>query len=277
MSAQGWCRLGCVGWLTEDWKNGYGQRRNDCALLICESARKQTARREVRIAQSRPHVLHDRAAAVGGVEDGYPFGGCTAGDDRGDPRGGGGLIPFIIDKFGFEPNRLREGEPEFLFQRCSGYNCAVTRVIKVIARRTAGHEVAALVGPGIRSQSVTDRPIHEGEQIVSHGDIEKRAFARNFALAQREHYVHHCRVSAASNVADERGRHDSMPGRAAGDSEQSAIAEIVQVVTCTITAGTILAVAGDAAVDELTIELAQCLVVEAQPFHDARPKLFDNH
>src|SRR3974390_787711 len=101
MSAQGRCRLGCVSWVAEDGKNGYGQRRNDCALLICESAREQAARREVRIAQSRPHVLHDRATAVGGVEDGYPFGGGTAGYDGGDPGGGGGLIPFIIDKLGF--------------------------------------------------------------------------------------------------------------------------------------------------------------------------------
>src|SRR3974377_1507017 len=101
MSAQGGCRLGCVGWLAEDGENGYGQRRNDCALLICESTRKQTARREVRIAQSRPHILHDRAATVGGVEDGSPFRGGTAGDDRGDPGGGGRLIPYIIDKFVF--------------------------------------------------------------------------------------------------------------------------------------------------------------------------------
>src|SRR3974377_2454302 len=90
MSAQGRCRLGCVGWVAEDGKNGDGQRRNDSALLMFESARKQTARREVRIAQSRPHVLHDRATAVGGVEDGNPFGGATAGGDRGDPGGGGG-------------------------------------------------------------------------------------------------------------------------------------------------------------------------------------------
>src|SRR3974390_873417 len=146
----------------------------------------------------------------------------------------------------------------------------------MVTGRSAGHQIAPIAGPPIGREPVPYRPVHEGEQIVRHSDIEIGAFARRFALTQCEQDVHHSRIGTTSDVGDERRRHHPMPGRARGHSQKSGIADVVQVVTRGVTARTGLAVTGDSAIDKFWIDFAQSAVAKTQSLHYAWTKLLND-
>jgi hypothetical protein len=116
-----------------------------------------------------------------------------------------------------------------------------------------------------------------GERAVEHRHVHELALAASLALAQRGQDAEGRRQRSAADVGDLPGRlHGRAAGRA-GQAEQPVQPEVVHVVAGAGGVGTVLAVAGDGAVDEPPVLLAQALVADAQPLHHAGAKRLQQH
>ena len=103
------------------------------------------------------------------------------------------------------------------------------------------------------------------------------AFAGAVASPQREQDVHHRRQRAAADVGDQRRRHVRPIQRAGLQRQQSRVADVVDVVPGLRSARPALAVAGDRAIDQPRIDLAQRPGPETEPRHHAGPELLDQN
>ena len=97
------------------------------------------------------------------------------------------------------------------------------------------------------------------------------------ALAQRREDAERGHQRAAAEVGDLAGRLDGRPVRVAGQAEQPDPRQVVRVVPGPRGERPVLPVAGDRAVDEPRVLLAQALVADPEAVHDAGPERLEHH
>ena len=95
---------------------GSGSAGIACPVCSHQACREQAARLEMRIVERGAQVLHDRAAAVGLVEDRQPFRGGFGGDDFSHALDGGRLVALVVDELRLEPDG---GDRTTVQKRCS--------------------------------------------------------------------------------------------------------------------------------------------------------------
>ena len=123
--------------------------------------------------------------------------------------------------------------------------------------------------------ALAERPIHEGKQVLGHGDVEMAALAGLRALGHRQEDVHHRRIGGAGDVGDQRRRHHRLLARAHRQRQQAGIADVIEIVGGDVALRPGLAVAGDRTIDEARIDLGDAVVIEAEARHDAGAELLD--
>src|SRR5512139_2264214 len=106
----------------------------------------QPAFDEMRIAHSLLQRHYDSRAAVGFREDWPPFLRRARGNAL--RHGLTRLVgrAHIVDEFRAQPDRLAEGEPEFLFDRSAADQLAVLGGVDAVARRAADQRELSRLG-----------------------------------------------------------------------------------------------------------------------------------
>ena len=115
------------------------------------------------------------------------------------------------------------------------------------------------------------------QRAVGHRDVDELALAGDLALAQRDEDPDRRHQRAAAEVGDLAGRLDRRAVALAGQPEQPDEPEVVHVVAGAVAVGPVLAVAGDRAVDEPRVLLAQPLVADPEPVHHAGAEALEQH
>ena len=115
------------------------------------------------------------------------------------------------------------------------------------------------------------------QRAVGHRDVDELALAGAVALAQRDEDPDRGHQRPAAEVGDlARGLH-RRPVALAGQAEQPDEPEVVHVVAGAVAVGAVLPVAGDRAVDEPGVLLAQPLVADAEAVHHAGAEALHQH
>src|ERR1019366_10230493 len=260
---------------TESITHRNGKRRYDLALSVDQHMREQASSDELRIGHRLACTLDHGAAAILLAKAIFPMHGILAADDRCDARRCGGGV-LVVGVLWLDSDDAAEILPELMLDRRGSHDLAVARRIKPIPGGPARHEAAAVARPLTGCDPFAQCPIHEGEEIVGHSDIEIAALARLSALGQGQQNVHHCGVSATRNIGDQCGwnhRLISIPHR---QRKKTGITDVIQVVPRDITLRPGLSVAGNRTIDDTRIDLGDAFIIEAESLHNTRPELLDN-
>ena len=130
-----------------------------------------------------------------------------------------------------------------------------------------------------RTSGKISRPIHgiKGNDAVLHGDVDELPFSRPIAVDDRGEYAGDRVHGAARDIRDleivERRPAFTAPCRPGDPGPR----QIVDVVARLHREGAVLPVAGDGAVDQPRIHLAQLFIPHAELLHDARSELLDDN
>jgi hypothetical protein len=123
-------------------------------------------------------------------------------------------------------------------------------------------------------QHVVDVP---RDHAVEHADVDRLAASGRVARQQRRQDPDHRHQRAAADVGDLHAGDDRRLILLADEVQHAAVAEIVDVVSDPAGVRTVLAVAGDRAVDESRIARRERRVVDAEPRHHAGPEALEQH
>ena len=156
--------------------------------------------------------------------------GIVAPDDLADARLGGLRVAPVITQGRLQADQLGEARPEALLQGCCGEEALIGGRVDLKTRRAAGQELAARTGPAARGKTLAERPPHEREQMVGHGDVEVTAVPSDVALTQRQQDVERGGIAAARDVCDQRRRHHRRAVRTRRQLQQTGLGDVVEVV-----------------------------------------------
>src|SRR5215210_4311668 len=186
-----------------------------------------------------------------------------------------GLLELMLDQV-LTPDPLAEAGPELRLERPAGDPAILGLVGAVTDDPSGQHHLAA---PGDLAGAEVAPGLHRqpGQRAVRHRDVDHLALAAPAGLVQRGEDPGRGHQRAAAQVGDLRAGLDRRPARVPAQAEDSVQAEVVQVMAGAVAVRTVLAVAGDRAVDQRRIRLAQHLVADAQPLEHARPEALDQH
>jgi hypothetical protein len=152
--------------------------------------------------------------------------------------------------------------------------------VSALIRQVAGdasvqHLLSALGNPPVRKVGGGNHP-QPGERAVSHRDVDELALAGVLALGERGEDAEGGHQASPAEVGDlSRGAHRWSVSRA-GEAEQSVQRQVVGVVARAGHVGPVEAVAGDRAVDDPGVDLAQSLIPDSEAVEDARPKALED-
>ncbi len=199
------------------------------------------------------------------------------GNQRPDRVNGRQRILPIITEFIGKVYCVTKCVPELLFKRCNCNMAAIRGRVNLVARRPAGQHASSIWRPVPGRQAIADRPPHQHEHVVCHGDIDVSALSGLLAIQQGQQNVDNCRISTAGDVCCQKWRHCRMLGRSHAQGQQTGIPDIIQVMTCLEGARARLAISADRTVNDAGIDERHGVVSEPQPFHHTRPELLDNN
>ena len=176
----------------------------------------------------------------------------------------------------FAPDAPAERRPELRLKRAQRHVTIGAPIRAVTGKRSGKLELAAARGPPARKR-LGGHHRQPRERPVEHRRVDDLALAGALSLTQRDHDPERRRQRPAADIRDlARCLHRRAIG-VARQAQEAVEAEVVHVVPGAIAVGAILAVAGDGAVDEPRIALAQALVADAQAVEHARPKRLEQH
>lgn len=136
--------------------------------------------------------------------------------------------------------------------------------------------VAGLFGDILFHQPARGLEIQHEDLRLQQRGLHPLALAGDVALQQRRQYAH-----GAEQAGGEVGDGNADPHRAfarrAGDRHQPAHALGDLIETRPLVVGPILPEAGDAAIDDAGIDVAQAFVIDAEAGFDIRPEILDHH
>ena len=211
------------------------------------------------------------------VVEGLPLRARALGEDRLDAAVGVGADGVELALGELRPaDALAPCAPELRLQRAEG-DPAVGAAVGAVAEQPAG-ELDAPAARG-RATGQVARGVHRQPRqcAVGHRDVDELALAGALALAQRGEDPERGHQRAAAEVGDLAA---GLNGRAvgiAGEVEQPDPGQVVGVVPGSRRIRPVLAVAGDRAVDEPRVLLAQPLVADAEAVHHAGPERLEQH
>ena len=136
--------------------------------------------------------------------------------------------------------------------------------------------VAGLLGHLVRLQPARGLEIeHEDLRLQQRGG-DPLAFAGNFALEQRDHDAERAE-QAGAEIGDRNADAHRALARHAGDRHQPAHALRDLVEARPVAIGAVLAEAGDAGEDDALVDLAQRVVVDAEPVLHVGAEILHHH
>ncbi len=168
-----------------------------------------------------------------------------------------------------------EGLPELRLERAAA-DPAVLRLVGPVADEpTREHQLAATwdLAGGEVPGGLHRQP---GERAVRHRDVHDLALAAPARLVKGGQDPDRSHQRAAAEVGELDAGLDRRPAGLAGQTQDPVQAQIVHVVPGPVAVRPVLAVAGDRAVDQRRIRLAQNLVADAEPLEDAWPEALDH-
>ncbi len=190
-------------------------------------------------------------------------------------RLGAGPLELLLDQV-LAPHPATPRLPELRLERADRHPAVRARVGPVADQRACQLEPPALRRACLGE--VARRHQREpGQRPVEHRHVHELALAASLALAQRRQDPERGHQRAAAQVGDLPRRLDRRAALVAGQSQQPVEPEVVHVVARALRVGAVLAVAGDRAVDEPGVLLAQALVADPEPLHHPRPKRLEQH
>jgi hypothetical protein len=144
-----------------------------------------------------------------------------------------------------------------------------------VANRRRHVLVAERLRPHPGDQPVGDLPAHGHQRRLQHGDVDALALPRAGAPHQRRSYGKRRRQSAdgvGDGIADPQRRARGV----AGDAHDAGEALHDLVIGRIVPQRSVLPEAGNGAVDEAGLQLAQRVIAEPEPLHHSRPEILDD-
>ena len=186
-----------------------------------------------------------------------------------------GRVEVVLDQV-LAPDAAAERLPELRLERAERHVAVGARVGPVTDQPARQLEPAAgrrhVLGEHPRGHHRQPR-----QRAVGHRDVDELALAGHLALAQGDQDPDRGHQRATAEVGDLARRLHRRSALLAGQAEQPDQAEVVHVVARAVAVRPVLPVAGDRAVDEPRVLLAQPLVADPQPLHHAGAEALQQH
>ena len=211
------------------------------------------------------------------VVEGLPLGAALRLEDLRDLAVGvrAGLLELLLDQV-LAADRLAEAHPELRLERAAGDPAVRGLVGPVTDDSAREHDVAALRHLA-RAEVAARLHRQPGQRAVGHRDVDHLALAAPPRLLQRGEDPDRRHQPAAAEVGDLRAGLDRRAAGLAGQAEDPVQAQVVHVVAGAVAVRAVLAVAGDRAVDEGRVRLAQHVEADAELVEHAGPEALDQH
>ena len=174
------------------------------------------------------------------------------------------------------PDPLAPRAPELRLQRAQRHP-AVGALVGAVADEPSGElQLAAPRHRAVGEIAAGDQR-EPGERAVGHRDVDQLTLAAALALVQRRHDAERRHQRAAAEVRDLPRRLHRRAIALPRQAEHPHESQVVHVVARALALGPVLAVAGDRAVHERRVLLAEALVADAEALQHAGSEGLEQH
>ncbi|MCY1171091.1 hypothetical protein D9M73_111900 [compost metagenome] len=225
-------------------------------------------------------IEHGRKACVGAFEEGAPFvtgaGAEYVGHSQLEHRPAG-RIELRVESEIVDAAFVTEQRIELRFDGADGHVLPIRAGIRVIEMRSAVEQILpALIVPIARSLQPVEKCCQQ-RNTVRHRGIDDLTNSRSARFMKRAHHAKSQHHRAATEIADDIQRWDRILARAANGIQYTAECHVVDVMTCSLGQGAMLAPSRHTSVHQFGIAHQTHIGPDAQSFHDAWTETLDQH